>query len=155
MQVKIFQTITLKINSTCRPGLCSLQGGSVFEASRSALADIMEWFFRQNAAGEYLLSGRLEIDYLNNNYEFNLPTSDEYETLAGLILHFHPSLPKVHETIRIPGFSFRITAGNRKRISVVALSLTDAWPPTLLSSSANLCPPFFYQSFYYLRSLIF
>ena len=88
--------------------------------------DNIDLIEKKNAAGEYLLSGRLEIDYLNNNYEFNLPTSDEYETLAGLILHFHPSLPKVHETIRIPGFSFRITAGNRKRISVVALSLTDA-----------------------------
>ncbi len=80
---------------------------------------------KKNADGEYLLSGRLEIDYLNETYGFNLPASDEYETLAGLILHFHPSFPKINETIRIPGFSFRIASSNRKKISVVALSVVN------------------------------
>ena len=87
--------------------------------------DNIELIEKQNAEGEYLLSGRLEIDYLNETYSFNLPTSDDYETLAGLILHFHPSFPKNNETIRIPGFSFRITNSNRKKISVVALSISD------------------------------
>ena len=72
-----------------------------------------------------MFSGRLEIDYLNDTYELKLPASDEYETLAGLILHYHPSFPKTNETIRIPGFSFRITNSNRKKISVVALSVSD------------------------------
>lgn len=80
---------------------------------------------KKTADGEYMLSGRLEIDYLNDAYGLDLPTSDEYETLAGLILHFHPSFPKANENIRIPGFSFRITTGSRKKISVVALSKTD------------------------------
>jgi CBS domain containing-hemolysin-like protein len=75
--------------------------------------------------GEYLFSGRLEIDYLNETYGFSLPVSDEYETLAGLILHYHPSFPKINETIRIPGFAFRITNSNRKKISIVALSVSD------------------------------
>lgn len=73
---------------------------------------------------EYLFSGRLEIDYLNDHYGLNLPASDEYETLAGLILHFNPSFPKTNETIRIPGFSFKITNSNRKKISIVALTIT-------------------------------
>jgi putative hemolysin len=80
---------------------------------------------KKTADGEYLFSGRLEIDYLNNIYELNLPTSDEYETLAGLILHYHPSFPKINETIRISGFTFRITSSNRKKISIVALSVSD------------------------------
>ncbi|MFA6127478.1 MAG: hemolysin family protein [Bacteroidales bacterium] len=75
--------------------------------------------------GEYHFSGRLEIDYLNETYSLNLPASDEYGTLAGLILHFHPSFPRTNETITIPGFAFRIMNSNRKKISVVALSLTD------------------------------
>ncbi len=87
--------------------------------------DNIELTEKRNANGEYLLSGRLEIDYLNDTYGFNLPVSEEYETLAGLILHFHSSFPKINETIRIPGFSFRITSSNRKKISVVALSLSD------------------------------
>jgi CBS domain containing-hemolysin-like protein len=76
---------------------------------------------KKTANGEYLLSGRLEIDYLNDTYGFKLPTSDEYETLAGLILHYHQSFPRVNESIRIPGFVFRITSGNRKKIGVVGL----------------------------------
>ena len=78
---------------------------------------------KKAANGEYLFSGRLEIDYLNETYGFDLPTADDYETLAGLILHYHPSFPKVNETIRVPGFSFRITSSNRKKISVVALTV--------------------------------
>lgn len=77
---------------------------------------------KKTAGGEYLFSGRLEVDYLNETYGLNLPASDEYETLAGLILHYHPSFPKINETIRIPGFAFRITGGNRKKISIVALT---------------------------------
>ncbi|MDD4646408.1 MAG: hemolysin family protein [Bacteroidales bacterium] len=75
---------------------------------------------------EYLFAGRLEIDYLNNVYNLDLPVSDDYETLAGLILHYNPSLPKVNETITIPGFSFRITGSSRKKIKQVSLTLTDS-----------------------------
>jgi len=80
---------------------------------------------KRSANGEYQFSGRLEVDYLNETYGLNLPTSDGYETLAGLILHHHHSFPKTNETIYIPGFAFRITNSNRKKISIVALSLTD------------------------------
>jgi CBS domain containing-hemolysin-like protein len=88
--------------------------------------DAVNLIEKKGADGVYLLSGRLEIDYLNDTYGLDLPVSDEYETLAGLILHFHPSFPKVNETISIPGFSFRITGSNRKKISVVALSITNS-----------------------------
>jgi CBS domain containing-hemolysin-like protein len=80
---------------------------------------------KKTADGQFLLSGRLEIDYLNETYGLNLPVSNEYETLAGLILHYHQSFPKINETIRIPGFEFRITKSNRKMIGVVLLSPTD------------------------------
>jgi len=78
---------------------------------------------KQVGEAEYLFSGRLEIDYLNDTYALNLPASDEYETLAGLILNYNPSFPKTNDTIRIPGFAFRITSSNRKKINVVALSI--------------------------------
>jgi len=80
---------------------------------------------KKTANGEYQFSGRLEIDYLNETYGLNLPASDEYETLAGLILHFHPSFPKTNETIRIPGFNFRIVNSSRRKINLVTLSLAD------------------------------
>jgi CBS domain containing-hemolysin-like protein len=81
---------------------------------------------KKTGQDEYLLSGRLEIDYLNDTYAFNLPVSDEYETLAGLILHYHPSFPRINETISIPGFEFRITSSTRKKIGVVALRITKS-----------------------------
>lgn len=81
---------------------------------------------KNTADGEFLFSGRLEIDYLNDTYGLNLPASDEYETLAGLILFHHPSFPKVNETIRIPGFAFRITGSTRKKISIVALTVAES-----------------------------
>jgi len=80
---------------------------------------------KKGSNGEYQFSGRLEIDYLNETYDLKLPVSDDYETLAGLILHYHPSFPRTNETIQIPGFTFRITNSNRKKISVVTLSESE------------------------------
>ena len=50
---------------------------------------------------EYVLSGRLDIDYLNEEYELGLPESDEYSTLAGLILYVHGNIPRQQETVRV------------------------------------------------------
>ena len=72
---------------------------------------------------EYRFSGRLDIDYLNSTYQLNLPFSEEYETLAGLILYHHASIPKVNEAIRIGNFFFRILKGTETRIELVELKL--------------------------------
>ena len=48
-----------------------------------------------------IFSARLEIDYLNKNYKFNFPESDDYETLAGYIIHYHESIPQIGEEIAI------------------------------------------------------
>ena len=50
--------------------------------------DVNELLEKVVSRNEYLFSGRLEIDYLNEKYHLNLPEEDEYETLAGLILLF-------------------------------------------------------------------
>ena len=73
---------------------------------------------------EYILSGRLEIDYLNQEYGLNLPEGEEYETLAGLIMHVHKSIPQSAEEIRIPGFNFKILQVTETRIDQVKLTLT-------------------------------
>lgn len=70
---------------------------------------------------EFLFSARLEIDYLNEKYRLALPVSDEYETLAGLIIHYHESIPEKGETIHIPGFRFEIMAASETRIDQVKL----------------------------------
>lgn len=70
---------------------------------------------------EYRLSGRLEIDYLNEKYQLDLPISEEYETLAGLILYIHRSIPPVNDTIRVGNFKFTILKSSNTRIELVLL----------------------------------
>ena len=50
---------------------------------------------------EYLLSGRMEIDTLNEMFGLDLPESDDYVTIAGFILHFYQKFPKLNETVQI------------------------------------------------------
>jgi putative hemolysin len=70
----------------------------------------------------YLLSARIEIDYLNETYGWQLPTGD-YETLSGLILEHARDIPKPGETIEIPPFTFIIQATLETRINTVKLIL--------------------------------
>ncbi|MGB6037010.1 MAG: hemolysin family protein [Cryomorphaceae bacterium] len=71
----------------------------------------------------YLFSARLEIDYLNDTYKFNLPENEEYETLAGLIIHSQEEIPKVNSVTEIEGFRFRVTAVSNVRIETVKLQV--------------------------------
>jgi CBS domain containing-hemolysin-like protein len=73
---------------------------------------------------EYIFSGRLEVDYLNEKYNLNLPKHGEYETLAGLILHFYESIPKPKELIIIELFEFRVLEVSETRIELVKLTIT-------------------------------
>jgi CBS domain containing-hemolysin-like protein len=66
----------------------------------------------------WLLSARLEIDYLNETYGWNLPTGD-YDTLSGLILSYTEDLPKTGETVMIPPFTFVVHATEENRINTV------------------------------------
>lgn len=70
-------------------------------------------------------SARLEIDYLNSRYKVNLPESDEYETLAGFIIHRHENIPDVNSIIEIDQFRFTITAVTNVRIETVKLELIE------------------------------
>jgi CBS domain containing-hemolysin-like protein len=72
---------------------------------------------------EYVFSARLEIDYLNDKYNLHLPESDEYETLAGLIIQYHESIPEINELISIPPFEFNILQVSEAKIEQVRLRI--------------------------------
>lgn len=72
---------------------------------------------------EFILSARLEIDYLNNKYHLNIPVTDEYETLAGFIFHHHENIPDVDEVIHISPFTFFILEVSETRIERVKLKI--------------------------------
>jgi len=76
---------------------------------------------KEAGPGEFVFSGRLEIDYINETYNLDLPEEDDYETLAGLILYHHGSIPVVNETIRIRNYVFRILKVTATRIELVNL----------------------------------
>ncbi len=74
---------------------------------------------------EYAFSARLEIDYLNERYNLQLPESDEYETLGGLIINHHESIPSPNQEIIIKNYSFKIIQVSEKRIEQVQLIILE------------------------------
>ncbi len=70
---------------------------------------------------EFLFSGRLEIDYLNDKYKLNLPSSDEYETLSGLIVFHCEKIPDLNTIIKIDNCRVKILAVDQTRIEQVQL----------------------------------
>ena len=104
-----------------------------------ALEDIVEEIFgdiedehdnsnltaQQLETGEYLLSARLEIDKVNERFGLDLPESDEYMTLGGLILHYYESFPKLNEIVEIGRFEFKIVKNTMTKILLVKLKVNE------------------------------
>lgn len=83
-----------------------------------------EFIEKKVSDNEFVLSGRLEIDYLNEKYEIGLPQSDDYETIAGFIISKHESIPELREEIIIDHFSFTILQASDNRIDQVRLKIS-------------------------------
>lgn len=76
---------------------------------------------RKISDNEYILSGRMEIEKANETFNLNLPESDDYQTIGGLILNECQSIPKVNEVIKTDQFTFRIIKVSATRIELVKL----------------------------------
>ena len=74
---------------------------------------------------EYMLSARLEITKINEMFDLNLPESDEYMTLGGLILHEYQSFPKLNEVVKIDRYEFKIVKNTATKIELVRLNITE------------------------------
>jgi CBS domain containing-hemolysin-like protein len=72
---------------------------------------------------EYIFSGRLEIDYLNDKYNLGLPEEDDYETLAGMIMYFHGSIPGNNDVIRVKNIVFKVLKVTATRLELVNLKI--------------------------------
>ena len=77
---------------------------------------------KQIAENEFIFSGRLELDYLNEKYDFNLPT-DESETLSGYIITQYETIPKIKERIIIDKYEFDILLVTNTRIETVKMKM--------------------------------
>ncbi|MBQ8711674.1 MAG: HlyC/CorC family transporter [Prevotella sp.] len=104
-----------------------------------ALEDIVEEIFgeiedehdsnnyvaKQLDDGEYILSARLEIEKVNEMFGLDLPESDEYMTVGGLILHEYQSFPKLNEIVKIGRFEFKIVKNTATKIELVRLKVVE------------------------------
>ena len=85
--------------------------------------DSTKYIAKQVNDQEYVLSARLEIDTVNEKFGLDLPESDEYMTVGGLILHEYQSFPKLNETVTIGKFSFKIVKNTMTKIELVRLKV--------------------------------
>ena len=72
---------------------------------------------------KYRLSGRLEIDYLNDKYFLAIPESEEYDTLAGYIIFHYESIPEKDTSVELDNFLITITDVSSNRIEEVELTV--------------------------------
>ncbi len=75
--------------------------------------------------GDYLLSARLEIEKVNELFDLDLPESDDYMTVGGLILHEYQSFPKLNEVVKIGRFEFKIIKNTMTKIELVRLKVVE------------------------------
>ena len=80
---------------------------------------------KQVGEHEYVLSARLEIEKINEQFDLELPESDEYMTLGGLILHEYQSFPKLNEVVKIGSFEFKILKNTATKIELVRLKVIE------------------------------
>jgi len=83
--------------------------------------DKEELIEKQLSETEFQFSARLEIDYLNEEYDLKLPESDDYDTLGGLIIHHLEDIPSQNETVIIGAYQFKMRKVAETRIDLVDL----------------------------------
>lgn len=74
----------------------------------------------------YKFSARLEVDYINETFKINLPESENYETLGGLIVDHKEEIPQQNEVVLIDRFQFTILEVSNTKIDLVELKLLEA-----------------------------
>lgn len=84
--------------------------------------DLIEEILDDNT---YKFSARLEVDYINETYKINLPESENYETLGGLIVNHTEQIPAQNEIVKIDDFQFTILEVSNTKIDMVKLKLLD------------------------------
>ena len=73
----------------------------------------------------FVFSARLEIDYLNDTYKLDLPVSDDYETLAGMVLHYCESIPEQGKELTIGKYRVKILKASHMKLDEVELKIID------------------------------
>ena len=87
--------------------------------------DNVNYVAKQVGTNEYILSGRIEISKANEVLDLDLPESEEYLTVGGLILHEYQSFPKLNEIVKFGHWEFKIIQNTTTKIELVKLKVLD------------------------------
>jgi CBS domain containing-hemolysin-like protein len=87
--------------------------------------DYSEFIEKVISEKEFIFSGRLEIDHINDTYNLTIPESEEYETLAGFVIFYHESIPKVNERITIDKFEIKTLKTSSTKVELIHLKIND------------------------------
>ena len=85
--------------------------------------DIEELTDEQLSENSYRLLAKIDVEMVNKKYNLELPESDEYETIAGLLLHHFEEIPKINDVIELEEYQFTIIKVNETTIQEVQLEL--------------------------------
>ena len=87
--------------------------------------DNTSYICKQIGEHEYVLSARLEIEKVNETFNLELPESDDYLTVGGLILNQYQSFPKLHELVSVGKYRFKIIKVTATKIELVRLKVME------------------------------
>ena len=87
--------------------------------------DSPKFLEKKTDTNSFLFSARLEVDYLNNKYKFNIPESDQYETLGGFIVHNTQDIPENGEVLKISSFEFIVREVTNTKIETIELKILN------------------------------
>ncbi|WP_418637931.1 hemolysin family protein [Winogradskyella sp.] len=87
--------------------------------------DTIEMVEEQINENTYKFSARLEVDYINETYKINLPESENYETLGGLIVNATEEIPQENDDVQIDNFKFTITEVSSTKIDEIILKILE------------------------------
>jgi len=88
--------------------------------------DTIELTEKQLNEREFIFSGRLEIDYINDKYRLKIKESEEYDTLAGFIFYYYENIPKMNESFTIDNFKFKVLKVSKTRLEIVHMTIIDS-----------------------------
>ena len=87
--------------------------------------DNTSYICKQIGEHEHVLSARLEIEKVNETFNLELPESDDYLTVGGLILNQYQSFPKLHELVSVGKYQFKIIKVTATKIELVRLKVME------------------------------
>jgi putative hemolysin len=87
--------------------------------------DSQEFLEEKISDFEFKFSARLEVDYLNEEYDLNIPKSEAYETLGGFIIEHTENIPEEKECIDIEGFEIKILKISGAKIDEVVVKIVN------------------------------